>query len=173
MNSKKFNVTRAEKGVTINAAMQKLAGFHPEEALSFHVNDGLILLSKSKLTAKDLVDMANNLYLLAGELVSELVDVCGTCDGCFLDECDLFDAIDQGEPVQLREDLREAIGIPEDGAMEVTVDEESGTITVKAAEDKYDLYSVPPQIMALLLPMGICLSELDMHLRQGDVVYGD
>ena len=173
MKNMKFDVNRSGKAVTINTAMLKLAEFHPEEALSAHVNDGLILLSKSKLTAKDIVDLANNLCLFAGDLVSELVDACGICDRRFLDECELYDVINQDEPVQLREDLRETIGIPEDGAMDVTVDEENGTITIKAAEEKYNLHSVPPQIMAMMLPMGVCLSKLDQHLRQGDVVYGD
>lgn len=172
MKNVKFDVNRSGKAVTINTAMLNLAVFRTEEALSAHVNDGLILLFKAKLTAKDLVDLANNLYLFADDLMERLVRVCGSCEECEK-ECDGFNGVDLEEPVQLSEELREAIGVSQDGALDISVDEKNGTITVKAANDKYSLYSVPHPIMEYLMATGICLGALDQHLRQGDVVYGD
>lgn len=168
----KFDVNRSGKAVTINTAMLKLAEFHSEEALSFRVMSGAILLSKSKLTAKDLVDLANNLYSFADDLMEKLIRVCESCEE-YEKECDYFNGVDLEEPVQLSEELREAIGVSQNGALDISVDEKHGTITVKAANDKYSLYSVPQQIMEYLMATGICLGALDQHLRQGDVIYGD
>ena len=117
----KFDVNRSGKAVTINTAMLNLAEFRTEEALSAHVNDGLILLSKSKLTAKDIVDLANNLYLFADDLMERLVRVCGSCEECEK-ECGYFNGVDSEEPVQLSEELREAIGVSQDGALDISVD---------------------------------------------------
>lgn len=172
MKNMEFNANRNEKAVTINETALKLAGFRMDEALSVRVMDGLILLSKVNLTAKDLVDMTNDLYTLAGDLVDELVGACGTCEEC-KENCEFYNAVDQGEPVQISEELRRAVGIPEDVALDVDIDETHGTITVRAADHRYDLRSVPSQIAHILGAAGICLGELDRHLRREDIVYGD
>jgi len=52
------------------------------------------------------------------------------------------------------------------------VDEEAHTITVLAAEHRYDLRDLPADLLETFMVVGACLGRLEEHLIAEDTVYG-
>ena len=72
----------------------------------------------------------------------------------------------------MNEYLREAAGIPDGAKLCAEVDEEAHTVTVLAAEHRYDLRDLPAELLATFAEAGTCLGKLEEHMIAEDIVYG-
>ena len=106
----------------------------------------------------------------SAQLLHYLSEVCGPCEDCDKDSCPYNDF--EEEAVQVNEYLREAAGIPDGAKLCAEVDEEAHTITVLAAEHRYDLRDLPADLLETFMVVGACLGRLEEHLIAEDTVYG-
>ena len=68
--------------------------------------------------------------------------------------------------------LAQAAGIPDGAKLCAEVDEEAHTVTVLAAEHRYDLRDLPAELLATFAEAGTCLGKLEEHMIAEDIVYG-
>ena len=166
----KFVKIGSVKGVCITDGTLKLSKLPGDEKLELHTLDHALVLLKGQMTAPDLLTAAHALAGLAANLITHLAEVCGPCEDCDKDSCPYNDL--EEEAVQVNEYLREAAGIPDGAKLCAEVDEEAHTITVLAAEHRYDLRDIPPELLDTFAQSGTCLGELEEHMILEDIVYG-
>ena len=75
--------------------------------------------------------------------------------------------------VQIPQWAREESGIPADAKLTCYAVEDTGEVRVCPAQFKHDLADLHPDLIQSLKGVGICLGELDEHLKKEDTVYGD
>ena len=136
----KFVKESSVKGVCITAGTLKVSGID-DEKMELHTLNNAVLLLKGQMTAPELLTAAHELAAFAAGLYNHLAKVCGPCEGCDKDSCPINDL--EEEVVQVNEYLREAAGIPDGAKLCAEVNEEEHTITVLAAEHRYDLRDLP------------------------------
>ena len=110
----------------------------------------------------------------AGQLMRELTDLCGSCEGCTEGHCTFRDA-------DIEELIRPAVTVPDwaraeadiapDAKLDCYVHEDSGVITVCEADNDFDLSDVSPVILYALRKSGCCLSALENALMENDIIY--
>ena len=112
----------------------------------------------------------------AGQLMRELTDLCGSCEGCTEGHCTFRDA-------DIEELIRPAVTVPDwaraeadiapDAKLDCHVDEGSGVITVCETFYDHDLSDIPAELLEALRKSGCCLSVLEDMLMDDDVIYAD
>ena len=110
----------------------------------------------------------------AGQLMRELTDLCGSCEGCTEGHCTFRDA-------DIEELIRPAVTVPDwaraeadiapDAKLDCHVDEGSGVITVCETFYDHDLSDIPAELLEALRKSGCCLSVLEDMLMDDDVIY--
>ena len=110
----------------------------------------------------------------AGQLMRELTDLCGSCEGCTEEHCTFRDA-------DIEELIRPAVTVPDwareeadiapDAKLDCHVDEGSGVITVCETFYDHDLSDIPAELLEALRKSGCCLSVLEDMLMDDDVIY--
>lgn len=143
------------------------AQFTPEDHLVIMSGPSMLMVVKKELTAMDLVNICHQLDQLSTLYMEMLADVCGECDDCSGEGCP-FDPNREG--VTLPDLLREEAGIPKDAKLCAEVDEEDGSVTIRAADFQHDLSDIPKPLMDQLVCLGCCLGKLEEKLMSGEVV---
>lgn len=166
----KFNKEASLRGVYITAGTLKVSKLPSNEQLELHTLDNTLVLMKRQMTAPELLTTAHALADLAAELINHLAEVCGPCEDCEKDSCP-YNGFEE-EAVQVNEYLREAAGISDGAKLCAKVDDEAHTITVMAAEHRYDLWDIPAELLVTFAEAGTCLSRLEEHMIMEDIVYG-
>ena len=128
--------------------------------------DKLITLTKSDMTAMDIVKTIDALTEVLHGYIETLKENCGSCDGC--DYCDEMDF----EGIHLPPDVLAMAGISADAKLNAYVEEDAGVIHIEEAEYDYDISDISAPLLELFEAYGICLGELDALLVGGDVLNG-
>ena len=126
--------------------------------------DHIIVITKAKMTAMDLVKTIDSMSSLLYSLMDGLAECCGECDGC--DHCEDLDF----ESIRLPNEVLEAAGIPIGTKLSAFVEEDEGVIHIEPAEYDYDISDVPPHLLDAFSDYGICLGELDALLIENEVL---
>ena len=125
----KFVKYNDNKSVTIPPAVLTVCGLDDEGKLEMAGAKGAVILSKSEMTAMEMVRTILALTDRAGQLMRELTDLCGSCEGCTEEHCTFRDA-------DIEELIRPAVTVPDwaraeadiapDAKLDCHVDEGSG-----------------------------------------------
>ena len=141
----KFIKEITPKGLLLPVTAARLAGFNAGDKVEYHTLDGAMLVLKGRMSAPELLAVVQQLTSTSAQLLHYLSEVCGPCEDCDKDSCPYNDF--EEEAVQVNEYLREAAGIPDGAKLCAEVDEEAHTITVLAAEHRYDLRDLPAALL--------------------------
>ena len=170
----KFVKYNDNKSVTIPPAVLTVCGLDDEGKLEMTGAKGAVILSKSEMTAMEMLRTILTLTDRAGQLMRELTDLCGSCEGCTEGHCTFRDA-------DIEELIRPAVTVPDwareeadiapDAKLDCHVDEGSGVITVCETFYDHDLSDVSPVILYALRKSGCCLSALEDALMENDIIY--
>ena len=166
----KFIKEITPKGLLLPVTAMRLAGFEAGGAVEYHTLKDTVVVLKGRMTAPEVLAVAYQLSSLSAKLLHYLSEVCGPCEDCDRDSCPYNDF--EEEAVQVNEYLREAAGIPGGAKLCAEVDEQAHTITVLAAEHRYDLRDIPVELLEIFMEVGTCLGKLEEHLIAEDIVYG-
>ena len=168
----KFVKYNDNKSVTIPPAVLTVCGLDDEGKLEMAGARGAVILSKSEMTAMEMVRTILALTDRAGQLMRELTDLCGSCEGCTEGHCTFRDAdIDELiRPAVTGPDwARAEADIAPDAKLDCHVDEGSGVITVCETFYDHDLSDIPAELLEALRKSGCCLSVLEDMLMDDDV----
>ena len=126
-----------------------------------------VVLTKSQMTAMDVLETIEGLEEILKELYNTLVGATAIyCEDCDQDETE--DAV----TIKLPEFILEEAGIPKDAKLCAFTTETSGEVTVMEADYKHDLTDVPEDMLRLLKDIGVCLSCLNECLMSERIIYG-
>ena len=159
----------AGANLSIPSATLKVSHFEKEK-VEFHALEDVVVVTKGRMTAMELIHVMESLNQLSSELAVELARVCGPCGGCGGDGCPYEDG--EGYGIDLPDYLKEEAGIPQDAKLCATVDEEEGAVTIMEAGYDHDLRDVPPHLLAVFQASGVCMGELEERLITEEIVYG-
>lgn len=165
----KFVKEYAGANLAIPSAALKVSGFEPEK-VELHALEDVVVVTKGRMTAMELIHTMNALNQLSSDLAVELARVCGRCGGCGGDGCPYEDGA--GYDISLPDYLKEEAGIPRDAKLCASVDEEDGSVTIMEAGYDHDLRDVPPRLLAVFQASGVCMGELEERLITEEIVYG-
>jgi len=126
-----------------------------------------VVLTKSQMTAMDVLNTIEGLEEILKELYNALIDATGICS----EDCDQNETED-AISIKLPEFILEDAGIPKDAKLCAFTTEASGEVTVMEAEYKHDLTDVPEDMLRLLKDIGVCLTCLNECLMSERIVYG-
>jgi hypothetical protein len=126
-----------------------------------------VVLTKSEMTAMDVLETIEGLEEIIKELYNSLVDATGICS----EDCDQAETED-AVTIKLPEFILEDAGIPKDAKLCAFTTEASGEVTVMEAEYKHDLTDVSVDMLRLLKDIGVCLSCLNECLMTERIIYG-
>ena len=126
-----------------------------------------IVLTKSQMTAMDVLETIEGLEGILKELYEALID--GT--GIYCEDLDQ-DETEEATSIKLPEFILEEAGIPKDAKLCAFTTEASGEVTVIEAEYKHDISDVPEDMLMLLKDIGVCTSCLNECLMSERIIYG-
>ena len=126
-----------------------------------------VVLTKSQMTAMDVLETIEGLEEILKELYNALVGATGIC----CEDCDQ-DETEDAVTIKLPEFILEEAGIPKDAKLCAITTEASGEVTVMEADYKHDLTGVPEDMLRLLKDIGVCLSCLNECLMSERIIYG-
>lgn len=126
-----------------------------------------VVLTKSQMTAMDVLETIEGLEEILKELYNALVGATGIC----CKDCDQ-DETEDAVTIKLPEFILEEAGIPKDAKLCAFTTEASGEVTVMEADYKHDLTDVPEDMLRLLKDIGVCLSCLNECLMSERIIYG-
>ena len=165
----KFKKHPTCKGTLIPSSALTLAGLAGREELEMHTPQGAVILIRKQMTAAEMAETIDSLGVMASQLISHLLEVCGTCDGCWEDGCCPFGEDSYAELPDL---LKQEAGIPQDAKLCASINEEEHTVTISQARFIHDLRDVSPALLTALRDSGVCLGELEERLMAEDIIYG-
>lgn len=172
MNQPKFTNWTSDKGFCIPAAALELAKIMEGEKLDFHVADDVIVTLKHRMTAMEMINSIYALNEFSNKLVLELAHICDTCDECDADDGYVCPSeLTKADYIDLPSEVREAVGIPADAKLQMTLDPDNAAVTISESEYEADLSDVPETILGLLEGMDVRLCVLERHLMKGDVIH--
>jgi len=153
-----------EKQVTINGALVprsalQLADLGEQGNLGMHTLPGAVILTRKRMTAAELAQTVEALAELSSQLIACLADACGTCADCPEEQC----PFDSDDYLKLLDELQTP-----DMPLSRTDTSDNGL----SARNIRSLHDISPALLELLADHGVCLSELEAHLSQKDVIYG-
>ena len=169
-----FIFTKEKDSVTIPPAALKLSMLTDAEKLELTTLDGVVILTKAKMTAMEYVKLLSALTSHIAQLMLTLREACGDCRQCEDDHCPYHEVSLKklaSPHVTVPDWAREEADIPADAKLACYVDEESGEITVCEADYEYDLSDVPLEILRALRDCGCCLPVLEGALQEDDIIY--
>ncbi len=120
------------------------------------------------MTAAEVLAMLDDLHALTEHLLEYLQDVCGPCDDFCEEDCPICSR----ELFHLPNRLLARAGIPENARLCAVPDPENQCIYIEESAPCGFISRQAPRAEQMILEAGICLRELNHHLRKGDVVYG-
>lgn len=164
----KFNQMIYDTGAHIPHLALSLAMLTDEECLEMFVKDGALVLTKSKMTAMDIIKTIEQIEEISIGLSIMLAESCGPCSDCE-DGCPYPDP--EEPDIELPGYLLEEAGIPCDAKLIATADEETETVMIYPAPYKHDLRDVPSWILTMLEDNGACLGKLEEYLHTDEVIY--
>lgn len=165
----KFNQMTYDTGAHIPHLALSIAKLAEEENLSMFMQNGVIVLTKSKMTAMELINTIEEIEKISINLSIRLADACGPCTDCA--ECPCADF---GDPdIELPEYLLDEAGIPCNAKLVASVNAEENTVTVHQADHEHDLRDVPAWILDMLDGNNICIGKLEEHLITDRVIYDE
>ena len=164
-----FTKGTTKKKLVIPNLIMEQSGFEKGKMVEIHALTDAVVILKKEMTAMELVHAIDQLQRMSTDLTVHLAQVCGPCEGCD-GECDI-DLEHPGSGVDLPEWVRQEAGIPKDAKL-CAWPKEDGVVCVEAANYRYDLSDVPPNILDVLAASGVCLNELEELLMTEETVYG-
>ncbi len=156
------------RGILVPYAAFALSEMGDAENIELRTMDNVMVLQRSEMTAGQALAVAECLMDFATELLMRVVESCNSCMGCG-DRC----PYEGGVELEVPDYLRACADIPANAKLCAVADPDEGTITVKMANDRSDLSSVPGWILSLMGGYGVCLDSLDDLLAGNTVVYGN
>lgn len=153
-----------QQGLVVENEMIEFANLGDEVVLT--AVDRLIVLTKAKMTAMDMVKTIGTLTDITQNLLEVLAKNCGTCEDC--GHCEEMDT----DNIKLPDYMLETAGIPKDAKLIAYAEEDSGIVCVEQAEYDHDIADIPEDIRELLYNYGICMGELDALLVKGELLHG-
>ena len=162
----KFQLNRSnpkQKIIVPNTAV-KLSSLGAETELELNALKGAIVVTKSKMTAMDVI---NTIWSLSGIVAEMIAVISSNCDSC--DECGYCDHLCDTDSIHLPDAVLEAAGIPPGYKLAADVDD-NGTITVRPALHDYDLSDVPQDLLKIFRHEQVCIRELEELLKDDDVI---
>ena len=169
----KFTRNTASKGLLVPYVMLKLCKFQAGDNVDLYPMDNALVALKGHLTAPELLEAVQQLSDLSASLLYDLSKVCGPCTDCGADCCPGDDLADpDGEAIRINDFLIRDAGIPEGAKLRAEVDKERHRVTVSAADHRYDLSDLHPELLDTFIAVGTCLRALEEHLMREDIVYG-
>ena len=165
----KFIQMTYDTGAHIPHLALSIAKLAEEANLSMFMQNGVIVLTKSKMTAMELINTIEEIEKVSIDLSIHLAEACGTCTDCAECPCE-----DLGDPIiELPEYLLEEAGIPCNAKLVASVNEEENTVTVHQADHEHDLRDVPDWILDMMDGNNVCVGKLEEHLITDRVIYGE
>ena len=155
------------RNIHIPAELAESLGI-PDAPLEIHPLSAGPLIMKGEMTAAQVLAMLDDLHALTEHLLECLQEICGPCMEYCMEDCPLRCR----ELFRLPNRLLARAGIPENARLCAVPDPENQCIYI---EESAPCGCVPGQAAhteGMLLEAGICLRELNRHVRKGDIVYG-
>lgn len=140
----------------------------PDGPLELHQLAAGPLIMKGEMTAAEVLEMLDDLHALTEHLLEYLQNVCGPCDDFCEEDCPICSR----ELFHLPNRLLARAGIPECARLCAVPDPENQCIYIEESAPCGFFSRQAPRAEQMILEAGICLRELNHHLRKGDVVYG-
>lgn len=153
-----------QQGLTVENEMIEFANLGDEVVVT--ALDRLVVLTKAKMTAMDMVKTIATLAEVTQNLLATLAKNCGTCEDC--GHCEEMDT----ENIKLPDYMLEVAGIPKHAKLIAFAEENSGIVRVEQAEYDHDIADILEDIRELLSNYGICMGELDALLVKGELLHG-
>ena len=152
----KFVKYNDNKSVTIPPAVLTVCGLEDEGKLEMAGARGAVILSKSEMTAM--------------EMVRTILALTDRAEGhCTFRDADIEELIRPA--VTVPDWARAEADIAPDAKLDCHVDEGSGVITVCETFYDHDLSDIPAELLEALRKSGCCLSVLEDMLMDDDVIY--
>lgn len=164
----KFEKKANLKGTFVPRSALKLCDFKENEELELHTLPGAAILTRSRMTAIQMVETIDALTNLATYFVNRLAGICGSCEACDEEGC----PCDENDYVDLPDYLRADACIPTSAKLYADVDPATHTVTIRTASHEHDLSDVPKELLAVLREKGVCVGELEDRLMSDAVIYG-
>lgn len=156
--------------LAVPAALLAAGGFAQNQEVEIYPLPEAAVILKRQMTAMELVGALDSLQRLTAKLCASLAGVCGPCESCAGGEdCP---ALPAHTATKVPESVRQEAGIPEGAKLCAWPGPEKGTVTVSAANYRYDLTDVPDWLLEVLRGLGVCLGSLEERLMAEDIVYG-
>lgn len=153
-----------QQGLTVENKMIEFANLGEEVVVT--ALDHLVVLTKAKMTALDMVKTIATLAEVTQNLLATLAKNCGTCEDC--GHCEEMDT----ENIKLPYYMLEVAGIPNDAKLIAYAEEDSGIVRLEQAEFDHDIADISKDIRELLSNYGICMGELVALLVKGELLHG-
>ena len=155
------------RNIHIPAELAESLGI-PDAPLEIHPLSAGPLIMKGEMTAAEVLAMLDDLHALTEHLLECLQDACGPCMEYCMEDCPLRCR----ELFRLPNRLLARAGIPENARLCAIPDPENQCIYIEESALRGCGPGQAAHTEGMLLDAGICLRELNRHLRRGDVVYG-
>ena len=161
-------VKRTEtRNIQIPAELAESLGI-PDAPLEIHPLSAGPLIMKGEMTAAEVLEMLDDLHALTEHLLECLQEAGGPCDDFCGEDCPICSR----ELFHLPNRLLARAGIPESARLCAVPDPENQCIYIEESVPCGFFSGQAPRAEQMILEAGICLRELNHHLRKGDVVYG-
>lgn len=169
----------------IPEATLELAHLAQEEKLDTYICNQAIALTKSRMTANELIQTITALKDISAELTEKLESACGSCDSCgycFGDEeseagQECKNCATPCSGIEIPNCILEEAGISPDAELEIdTMDGEitirESTIKAKNDYDDHSLKNIPEELLLNLASKDICIPHMKELLESGEIIYG-
>ena len=143
------NTTYTQKGFIVESSILQKTGLM-ENRIRLIGTDGLVILQKGDMTARDMITTIEGLVHFADKMLTELADkceeyCCGDCDECHNEE---------------DEDIDNFF---------IKTDDDNG-ILITPSECDFALSDIPEQVFDLFEEYGICLRALNKLLKSNEII---
>jgi len=155
--------------ITIPSPILEGSGIAEAKCAELHQLRHCVAVLQGKMTAYELIETIESLSGLVESLTAHLNDVCGICGGC--DACN--DTLEGEQEIKIPPALLDELDIPRDAKLEAYADTDESLILVGRANYEHDISDVPDDLLEMLVTAGVCVSELEEHLMEDDVIYGE
>ncbi len=129
-----------------------------------------IVLTKTEMTALDLVQTISSLESIILEFYKVLVDRFPVTENCdFCRNCEGNYGLD----IKLPKWALDEIGVETEAKLDIFVDEENGQIVLEPKEYDHDLSDISAEMKQQLSDMGVCLGDLEESIIVEEIIYED
>lgn len=168
---KEFKAINAGEGAMIHAQLLEMTTLPQHQWLGVVVQDHVLTLVPGERSAMDIINVIKDLKELQEALLKKIADACGKCDRCEEREaCELVDANTFSPAIKISPELLRDAGIDPGSKLICLPEDEEGVLHITAADYRFDLTDVPPDILQQLRERNVCLDDLEDLLMSEDVV---